>query len=205
MKISERQKIINAVKKYGVGKAYSIKELYNVSSPENVRKTIQELHKSDKICKIMDGVYYTKGWDEILDIPIIPSAENIARTIANSRGQHICREKCYASNVLGFTDQIMGNNIFLTDGTSRILKTGKNTKITFKHTNKAYLFKFCSEVMQLLELANGEFDAKRASDREILKHILKGIEKKTFEADIKNSHSNQKEEIKNIYYEIHGA
>jgi len=62
---------------------------------------------------------------------VSPSVEDVARVYAEKNGAKIQATGAYAANLLGFSDQVPGRVVFLTDGPTGKVKI-KNLQITFK-------------------------------------------------------------------------
>ncbi len=100
---------------------------------EAVRKSLQRLTKNGKIERIAKGIYFVPKKHGRFGI-IYPHAEQIAKAISKRDKARIIATGSTALNLLGLSTQIPTKIVFLTDGSARNIKVGKQT-IQFKKTN----------------------------------------------------------------------
>ncbi|HPN88742.1 MAG TPA: DUF6088 family protein [Candidatus Omnitrophota bacterium] len=100
-------------------------------------KALAKLTSQGKIRRITKGFYYYPRFHHFLgEVP--PDYEQIAKAIARKNGLRIQRTGAYAANILGLSDQVPAQIVFLTDGSSRTVSIG-NQRITFKKTATLYM------------------------------------------------------------------
>ena len=96
---------------------------------------------------------------------IYPSIEKIAKAIAKQAKARIIPTGAYALNALGLSTQVPAKAVFLTDGTPRVVKVGKNATIKFKRTvakNLSYKGKISLlAISALKEIGNGKATAEQ--------------------------------------------
>lgn len=120
-------------KKVEKGEIFFISDFAEPDNYEAVRKTLQRLVKEDKITRIAKGIYLLPVKHERLGM-IYPHAEKIAKAIAKRDKARIIATGSTALNLLGLSTQIPLKVVFLTDGSARNIKVGKQT-IQFQKTN----------------------------------------------------------------------
>ncbi len=115
------------------GEIFFIADFTELGNYEAVRKSLQRLTKEESIERIAKGIYFLPKKHERLGI-IYPHAEQIAKAIAKRDKARIIATGSTALNILGLSTQIPLKVVFLTDGSARKIKVGKQT-IEFKKTN----------------------------------------------------------------------
>lgn len=83
--------------------------------------------------------------------PLLPSMQEIAQTIAKRDSAKILPTGPTAENFLGFSTQIPMNAVYLTSGSSRKIRIGKQT-LTLKHSAPD-TFAYKGKIMPILVLA----------------------------------------------------
>lgn len=119
--------------KVNKGEIFFIADFTELGNYEAVRKSLQRLTKDKSIERIAKGIYFLPKKHERLGI-IYPHAEQIAKAIAKRDKARIIATGSTALNLLGLSTQIPLKVVFLTDGSARKVKVGKQT-IEFKKTN----------------------------------------------------------------------
>ncbi len=115
------------------GGIFFVSDFSAPSNYEAVRKSLQRLTKDGKITRIAKGIYLLPKTHARLGV-IFPHAEEIAKAIAKRDKARILPTGSTALNILGLSTQVPMKVVFLTDGSARSIKVGKQT-IQFKKTN----------------------------------------------------------------------
>ncbi len=143
--------------------------------------------KKDLIIRISKGIYYYPKKDEILGI-LYPSIEEIGKAIAKRDKARIIPTGAFAQHLLGLSTQIPMNVIYLTDGSTRKIKIGKQT-IVFKKTspkNLSYENQLSSLIIQSLKSKKENNITEK--EKQIVKEIIiQSGKQKEIEKDIKNA------------------
>ncbi len=179
--------IENIIKQSYKGKLILISDFSEFDNYDTVRKSLQRLEKKDLIIRISKGIYYYPKKDEILGI-LYPSIEEIGKAIAKRDKARIIPTGAIAQHLLGLSTQIPMNVIYLTDGSARKIKIGKQT-IIFKKTNPKNL-SYENQLSSLIIQAIKSKKENNITDEEklILKEIIVNSgEQKEIERDIKNA------------------
>ncbi|OQX79634.1 MAG: hypothetical protein B6D64_04540 [Bacteroidetes bacterium 4484_276] len=180
-------KIENTIKQSDKGELIFISDFSELDNYDTVRKSLQRLVKKELIIRISKGIYYYPKKDEILGI-LYPSIEEIGKAIAKRDKARIIPTGAFAQHLLGLSTQIPMNIIYLTDGSARKIKIGKQT-IVFKKTspkNLSYENQLSSLIIQSLKSKKENNITEK--EKEILKEIIiKSGKQKEIEKDIKNS------------------
>lgn len=180
-------KIENTIKKTYKGKLIFISDFSEIDNYDTVRKSLQRLVKKELIIRISKGIYCYPKKDEILGI-LYPSIEEIGKAIAKRDKARIIPTGAFAQHLLGLSTQIPMNIIYLTDGSARKIKIGKQT-IVFKKTspkNLSYENQLSSLIIQSLKSKKENNITEK--EKQILKEIIiKSGKQKEIEKDIKNA------------------
>ena len=101
-------------------------------SSEAVRLALHRIEKQEVIARLAQGIYARPIISKYVG-EVLPSAEIVAKGIAKRDRIRIVPTGAYALNALGLSTQVPMKLIFLTDGTQREIKIGKQS-IKFKKT-----------------------------------------------------------------------
>jgi hypothetical protein len=115
------------------GEIFFISDFAQPDNYEAIRKALQRLVKEGAIERIAKGIYLLPKRHQNLGI-IYPQADQIAKAIAKRDKARIIATGSTALNQLGLSTQIPLKQVFLTDGSTRNIKVGKQS-IQFKKTN----------------------------------------------------------------------
>lgn len=123
---------------HGQGWCFTPMHFMDLGSDASIRKALSELHKQNFIRRLAQGVYdYPKEHKTLGVIP--PDLNEVAKAIAERSGVQIQPAGAHAANLLGFSTQVPGRIIFLTENPSKKLKIC-NQEIIFKKTTKKNMF-----------------------------------------------------------------
>lgn len=124
----------NRIVEHGRGWCFTPMNFLDLGNETSVRKALSHLQKQNIIRRLAQGVYdYPKTHDLLGTIP--PDLNEVAQAIADKNGVQIQPAGAHAANLVGFSTQVPGRIIFLTEGPSRKVKIG-NQEIIFKKTTK---------------------------------------------------------------------
>lgn len=131
--MSGLKEIESLLQKKKPGTVLFISEFLDVGDYDLVRKSLQRLTNQGKLIRLSKGIYYLPKKDKILG-DIYPSAEQLAGAIAKRDKARIIPAGAYAEYRLGLSSQIPMNLVYLTDGSARKIRIGKQS-ISFKKTS----------------------------------------------------------------------
>jgi len=131
--MSVLKQIESILKKRKPGEILFIIDFLEISDYDTVRKSLQRLAEKGILIRLSKGIYYYPKNDKLLGL-IYPSADQIANAIAKRDKARIIPTGAYAMYRLGLTTQVPMNVVYLTDGSARKVKIGKQ-KIVFKKTS----------------------------------------------------------------------
>lgn len=145
----------------------------DIATDTAVRQTLSRMVKRGDIIRVSRGIYCYPRSNLALGLDIIPpSAEDIARRVAERDKVKIIPTGDQALNQLGLSTQVPGNAIYLTNGARKKISLGKGRNIVFRESNEFRLFDFKSKVMMLAVSAMRSIGEDRIAD-DILNHIKK--------------------------------
>ena len=190
---SVEYKIEKAIKSKPKGSLLLPEDFNNKGSAESVRKALQNLKEKGLIKSVAHGIYVRPVIDQYIG-EVLPSAEEVAKTIAKRDKSKIVPTGAYALHALGLSTQIPLKLVFLTDGAPRTISVGKRT-IKLKKTSPRNL-KAKGEISSLVIQALREIGQDNVTEEE-LKKIMELLQKEN-QSDLKHDISLAPEWIKKI-------
>lgn len=184
MKQSTHNKIYNKVIKHKRGIVMFPSDFSELGSVDAVKMSLSRLEKEKVLERLAQGIYlYPKQHPTYGNL--YPSTEEIAQQIARRDHAKIIPTGSAALHKLRLTTQIPMNMVYLTDGSPRKIKVGKQ-KVTFK---AAIAKKFATkgEISTLVIQALQELGQKGVDDKikDQLKAILAAEDPKILKHDLK--------------------
>jgi hypothetical protein len=134
MRESMENKIKNRILEYGSGWCFTPMHFVYLDSDASIRKALSQLQKRSFIRRLAQGVYDCPIKHDLLGI-IPPDVNEVAKAIAEKDSVLIQPAGAHAANLVGFSTQVPGRVIFLTEGASKKVKVG-NQEIIFKKTTR---------------------------------------------------------------------
>lgn len=123
--------IKKSIQRIPAGKLFTTQDFHHFGNPENVRKILGRMAKSNEITRVAPSVFTRPKMAPYIG-KILPSANEIAATIAKASGETIAIHGAEAARKLNLTTQTPMKSIFYTSGNSRNIKSGNRT-IVLKH------------------------------------------------------------------------
>ena len=161
---SIENKIIASLKKRGRGTLFFADNFACLGNADRLHKAMEILTKQEKIIRVARGIYCYPKVDKIFGLGvIIPDADEVATAIAKRDKARIAPAGAHALNLLGMSQQVVMNFLYLTDGTARTLKLENGGQIQFKHTAPKNL-SFTNRLAMLLTFALKELGANGVTD-----------------------------------------
>ena len=167
---SIENKILKSVRGGGRGQIFFPSDFYYLGEPRSVLKALERMTIDEKIVRVAKGIYCYPKIDRHLGLGIIyPSIDEIAHAVARRDHARIVPTGAQALNILGLSEQVPLNAIYLTDGSTRKLKLYGERGISFLHTTPKNLT-FSSELAMLVTFALREVGSDNMNDE-----MLEGI------------------------------
>jgi Family of unknown function (DUF6088) len=125
-------KVLNRVYGFGRGSVFTPARFLDLGSRDAVDKALSRLASKGTIRRLNRGLYDYPKTHPLLGV-MSPSADAIARALAGKDQLRLQPSGAYAANLLGLTEQVPMRVVFLTDGSSRRVRIGKQ-EIILKQT-----------------------------------------------------------------------
>ena len=151
---------------------------------EYVRKVLSALVEEGELIRLAKGVYMRPTMTRLG--PLHPSTDAIALAIADRDSANILPTGAAAENLLGLSEQVPMNLLYLTDGSSRVLTLDKQT-IRFKRVvPKTFAIK--NKTLAILSLAMKSIGEDNLTDEHlgrILQILIREMGSESFTEDIR--------------------
>ena len=160
----------------------------DIATDTAVRQTLSRMVKRGEIIRVSRGIYCYPRSNPALGLDIIPpSAEDIARRVAERDKVKIIPTGDQALNQLGLSTQVPGNAVYITNGARKKINLGKGRSIVFRESNEFRLFDFKSEVMLLVVSAMRSIGEGRVGSDilTILREIVRNVSPEILKHDIR--------------------
>jgi hypothetical protein len=183
MKSIEEQ-IVELVSKSPRGTLFFPDDFENTGSSDAVRKALQRLEDKASLRRAAHGIYVLPKVSEYIG-EILPSAEEVAESIAKRDKIRLVPTGSYALNALGLSTQVPLKLVFLTDGAARTINV-RNRTIKLKRTTPKNLMakgKISSLVIQALREIGK--DKARPDELKKIRKLLKEEDPEHLKHDIK--------------------
>ena len=139
------------------GKIFFTEELYPYGNPSQVKVALHRAVRSGALDRLAHGIYVKPRYDPVLG-KILPDIEELARAIARRDKIRLLPSGAFAMYKLGMTTQVPTRLVYLTDGSPRTIRVGKQSIQLKKTTPKILSMKgpISSLVVQALrEIGKG--------------------------------------------------
>jgi len=130
---SIEDKVFRRIRAGGRGSVFSARRFLDLGNEESIRKSLQTLTDRGIIRRLATGVYDYPKQHPLLGA-LIPAPETIAKAIAGRDNARLQPSGAYAANMLGLSLQVPAQIEFLTDGTGRKVRVGKQTIVLRRTT-----------------------------------------------------------------------
>lgn len=130
--VSVQAEIESKIKRYKRGELVFPVDFRGRGSEDAIRKAMSRLVQQGVLKRLGHGIYVLPKKDPLFG-EVLPSAEEVAASLAKKEHIKIKPAGAYALHKLGLSVQVPTKLVYLTDGTAREIKIGKNV-IKFKTT-----------------------------------------------------------------------
>ena len=188
---SIEDKILDSLGKCGRGTVFFADRFSRLGSAERLRKAMEVLIKRGSIVRVARGVFcYPKKTPAFLkEMGIVseyqmPSSDDIANAIAKRDRIKIAPTALHAQNLLGLSQQMVMNYVYLTDGRAKKVKLENGGLIEFKHTVAKNLA-FTNRLAMLITFALKDYGQDGVTDKHIMsiKELLSHEKQEDIERD----------------------
>lgn len=160
-------KILSSIKKRGRGNVFCVSQFARFGTPGRVQKAMEQLVANGKLIRVARGIYCYPKIDKVYGLgTIAPAIEDIAVAIARKDKSTLAPTGEYAQFVLGLTQQMPMNVVYLTDGVSRKLTLNDEMTIQFRRSSPK-VFKFRNKIAMLVNNALRSIGRMNVTDEQI--------------------------------------
>jgi hypothetical protein len=120
------ERLLRAIRRKGRGYVFTPEDMLSLGSRAAVDQALSRLARKGEIRRLGRGIYDYPKISERLG-PLSPAPESIAEALARTEGAHLQTSGARAANALGLSTQVPSRLTFLTDGTPRSRRIGRQT------------------------------------------------------------------------------
>lgn len=188
---SIENEIMSSLKKCGRGLVFFADRFTRLGNADRIHKAMEILTKRGDIIRVAHGVFcYPKKTPKFLkelgveSEYVMPSPDDVAIAIAKRDKIKIAPTAAHAQNLLGLSQQVVMNFVYMTDGRARTIKLKDGRQIEFKHT-VAKNIAFSTRLAMLITFALKEYGQEGVTDEHIkrIKELLSHEKQEVIEHD----------------------
>lgn len=124
-----RERILSS----GQGALFITSDFLDIADTDSINKSLSRLVRENIIRRVIRGIYEYPEYSDLLQEYIVPSASEVAKTLARNYGWTIVPNGDTALNQLGLSTQVPAEWTYVSDGPYKEYAYDK-TIIRFKHT-----------------------------------------------------------------------
>ena len=176
MKTELKNLILQRIKDKNI-KAFSCYDFTDLAAYKAVSKCLERLEDAQEIKRIIQGVYSLNLVDGVLNLPILPSIDDVINCLARKHKWIICPTGNTALNVMGLSTQVPASYSYLSSG-PYINYLIYDTPVSLKRTMARELIDYSYKTLLLIQCikAIGK-DNITEEEITILKNKLNPIDK----------------------------
>ncbi len=134
---SINNKIVNRIYAKGRGWCFTQNNFFDLGSPGAIRIALHRLEKKGTIRRLRRGLYEYPKKHAAIGL-LSPSPEKIIEALSGRNAIHLQPSGAYSANLLGLSEQVPAKIVFLTCGSTRRVRVGRQ-EIILKRTNHKIL------------------------------------------------------------------
>lgn len=183
--ISIEKKVLSKIYGRGRGYAFSSNEFISSFSRDSIDKALSTLAKKGTIRRVARGIYDYPKYSDFLKKELSPNIEEIAHAYARKLNWDIEATGDTALNVLGLSTQVVGNYVYLSNGSNKTYTLNDGRMLTFKKSalkNIGFKYKESSLIVQALKALGKE----HITD-EVIEKIREQVDEKMYEKILKDT------------------
>lgn len=168
-------KILARLRGRGRGCVFFSSDFKHIGNSKSVLKALERLTNKGEILRVARGIYCYPKIDRQWGLGLInPTYDEIAKAIASRDKARIAPTGAQALNMLGLSEQVPMNAVYLTDGSARKIRLDGDRGILFKHTAPKNLA-FTNRLAMIVTFALKEIGADNltAEQEETIAEILR--------------------------------
>ncbi len=161
------QQVSSRIRNRGRGAVFTASDFADLGTRSTIDWVLQQLTEKNSIRRLCRGVYDYPIQSRIVGV-VPPSPEAVAKAITKRDGSQIQASGAYAANLLGLSEQLPAQIIFLTSSDERSIMIGKQ-KIILKKTTPR-IMKMAGRTSGLITQAF-KYLGKKSIDSEIIEQL----------------------------------
>jgi hypothetical protein len=120
-----QQRILKELRRAGRGRVFTPKDFVALASRAAIDQALSRLARSGTVRRVGRGLYYVPVISKNLGIEVPPDLDDIAWAAGRQTGSRVVPSGAVAANRLGLSTQVPATPVYLTDGRSREVRSGK--------------------------------------------------------------------------------
>jgi hypothetical protein len=128
---SVENKMVSRIYGQGRGWSFSKNDFMDLGGDDLVRKALSSLESGGTIRRVLRGLYDYPRISTLLNEPMGPDLDQVARALARKSGWRIQPSENTALNLLGLSTQVPAQAVYLSDGPSKTYAI-RNRELIFK-------------------------------------------------------------------------
>ncbi|MCD4824098.1 MAG: DUF6088 family protein [Phycisphaerae bacterium] len=134
METTLQEKIEHRIRGKSEGWVFTRKDFLDLGANGPIGVALARLVKAAKIRRFERGIYYLPAYSNLLQKEVSPDSNQIAEALARKFHWAIIPHGATAANMLGLSQQVPAQIIYLSDGPNRTYNIGNRT-FTFQHVD----------------------------------------------------------------------
>jgi hypothetical protein len=118
--------LLKRIRVHGRGWVFTPKDFLDLGARGSIDLTLRRLTQGKTIRRLAQGIYDFPRLHKKLGM-LAPSPDDVAAVLASKTGSRVQVSGARAANLLGLTDQVPGQVVYLTDGPPQRIKIGALT------------------------------------------------------------------------------
>ena len=170
---SIENKVLSRIYGKGRGWAFFQKDFSDIASRSSLDIALTRLVDKGTIRRVMRGLYDYPRFSDLLNEPLSPDPDQVARALARKFGWRIQPSGPAAMNIVGLSTQVPGRVTYLSDGPDKSYKLGKTTLAFERTALKESGFKLPESALVVQSLKS--LGQNRVTDEGVISKIRKWL------------------------------
>lgn len=179
-------KVLKSLRGKGRGCIFFSTDFATLGESKSVLKALERLVNKGDIIRVSRGIYCYPKVDKRWGLGVLrPTYDEIAQAIARRDKARIAPTGDQALNMLGLSEQVPMNAVYLTDGSARMIRLDGDRGIRFRHTAPKNLA-FSNNLAMLITFALKEIGVDKVTSKQekAIVSLLQNETKESIMADL---------------------